>query len=93
MDYQAKQQIWDWDSHGAEETKRFLLEPICVMIGNNKVTANNCDSLRFWVNSKIARSIFHEVHKSLWEVPIMFAIWACKQVMSIAAANDNKPWP
>jgi hypothetical protein len=22
----------------------------------------------------------------------MFSIWACKQVMSIAAANDNKPW-
>ena len=108
MDYQAKRQIWDWNTHDAEETKRFPLEPICVMIGNNKVTANNCDSLRFWVNSRIARSIFHEkkilfahqfdsvdwemVHKALWEAPRMFAIWACKQVMSIAAANDNKPW-
>ena len=108
MDFHAKRQIWDWNSHGAEETKRFPLEPICVMIGNNNVTAKNCDSLRFWVNSKIARSIFHEkkilfahqfdsvdwemVHKALWEAPRMFAIWACKQVMSIAAANDNKPW-
>ena len=108
MDHQAKRLIWDWNPHSVGVTKRFPLEPICIMIGNNKVTANNCDSLRFWVNSKIARSIFHEkkilfahqfdavdwemVHKALWEVPRMFSIWACKQVMSIAAANANKPW-
>jgi hypothetical protein len=108
MDYQAKRQIWDWDPTGVEVTKRFPLEPICIMIGKNKITANNCEGLRFWVNLRIARPIFHEkkilfaqqfdvvdwemVHKALWEVPRMFAIWACKQVMSIAAANDNKPW-
>ena len=60
MDYQAKRQIWDWEeSQGEEVTKRFPLEPICVMIGKNKITANNCDSLRYWVNLSIARPIFH----------------------------------
>jgi hypothetical protein len=85
MDYQAKRQIWDWEeSQGSEVAKRFPLEPICVMIVKNKITANNCDSLRYWVNLSIARPIFHSqkilftnqfdvvdwemVHKTLWQV-------------------------
>jgi hypothetical protein len=32
------------------------------------------------------------VHGALWKVPRLFAIWASKQVLDIAAANGNKPW-
>ena len=108
MDYYAKQQILSYEQQDPEATKRFPLEPICVMIGKNKITANNCEGLKFWMTRLIARSTFHHksilfnnqfdvvdwemVHGALREVPRMFQIWACKQVMNIAAANDNKPW-
>jgi hypothetical protein len=108
MDFYAKQQILEWDTHNLEVTKQFTLEPICVVIGKNKITANNCNGLQFWMNRLIARSTSHQeniqlthqfnvvdwemVHGALWKLPQLFAIWACKQVMSIAAANDNKPW-
>jgi hypothetical protein len=32
------------------------------------------------------------VHMALCQVPWMFQIWACKQVMNITLANGNRPW-
>ena len=108
MDYQAKQQIIRWDADQPEFPQRFPLEPICITIGKNKITADNCDGLRFWMHCLIARSTLHQrnillthqfdvvdwemVHGALWKVPRLFAIWASKQVLDIAAANGNKPW-
>jgi hypothetical protein len=108
MDYQAKLNIWDRDLSSEERTERFPLEPICILLGRNKLTANNCNPLRFWVNKQIARRTFFErkilfgkefdlvdweiIHGALWDVPRMFSIWANKQIMNTAAANNNKPW-
>ncbi len=85
--------------------KRFPLEPICVILGNNKVTSDKGERVRFWVHWQIERACFHElgilnghqfdlvdwtmVHTALRWVPRMFQIWACKQVMDIAPANGN----
>ena len=108
MDYQAKLNIWDRDEYSNEKTERLPPKPICILLGKNKLTANNCNSLRFWVSKQIAKTTFYErkimfgnvfdsvdwecVHGALWDVPRMFAIWASKQVTSTFAANDNKPW-
>jgi hypothetical protein len=32
------------------------------------------------------------VYLALYQVPRMFQVWACKQVMNIAPANGNRPW-
>ena len=53
MDYQAKLNIWDCDEYSNEKTERLPLEPICILLGKNKLTANNCNSLRFWVKKKL----------------------------------------
>jgi len=45
MDYQAKLNIWDRDLSSEERTERFPLEPICILLGKNKLTANNCNPL------------------------------------------------
>jgi hypothetical protein len=60
------------------------------------------------VNKQIARKTFFErkilfgkefdsvdweiLHGALWDDPRMYAIWASKQIMNTAAANNNKPW-
>jgi hypothetical protein len=60
------------------------------------------------VHKQIARTTFFErkilfgkefdsvdweiIHGALWDVPQMYAIWANKQIMNTAAANNNKPW-
>ncbi len=32
------------------------------------------------------------VYLALHQVPRMFQVWACKQVMNVAPANGNRPW-
>jgi hypothetical protein len=108
MDYHAKKAIWDMGPACDETTRRFPLEPVCVFLGKNKLTSDKGKELRFWVHRKLARSAYHDmkildvrqfdkvdwemVHALLWQVPRMFQIWACKQVMNIAPANANTPW-
>ncbi len=64
--------------------------------------------LQYWAHKQLAKSRFHKmnilnanqfekvdwesVHTALCLVPQMFQIWACKQVMDIAPANENRPW-
>jgi hypothetical protein len=108
MDYHAKKAIWDTGPADDEITQWFLLEPVCVLLGRNKLTLHKGEALSFWVNRQIARKTFHKlnvlhahifdkadwecVHSSLWHTPRMFQIWACKQVMGIAPANVYIPW-
>jgi hypothetical protein len=108
MDYHAKKSIWESDLNTEAPTRRFPLEPICVILGRNKLTSDKGDALRFWVQKQLARSRFHTanilyapqfdsvdwemVHEALNRVPRMFQIWACKQVMNIAPTNGNRPW-
>ncbi len=87
---------------------RLCLEPLCVLLGNNKVVSDKGERVWFWVHQQLARTRFHEsdslyahqfdmddwemMHTALHQVPWMFQIWACKQVMDVALANGNCPW-
>jgi hypothetical protein len=108
MNYHAKKAIWDTGLLNNEVTRRFPLEPVCIILGKNKLTSDKGDMQRFWVHWKLAKLAYHNmkildasqfdkvdwemVHTLLWRVPRMFQIWACKQVMNIAPANANIPW-
>jgi hypothetical protein len=108
MDHLAKTAIFEAAANQRDQTKRFPLEPLCVLLGNNKVTSDKGERVRFWAHRQLARGRFHDakilfgeqfdlvdwemVHTALSRVPRMFQIWACKQVMDIAPANGNRPW-
>jgi hypothetical protein len=108
IDYHAKKAIWEADPVDEEITQRFPLEPVCVFLGKNKLTSDKGDALKAWVNKKLSKECFYErdilyaqafdkvdwesVHSSLWRVPRLFQIWACKQVMGIPPDNGNIPW-
>ena len=108
MDFHAKTTIYEYPLALQDRTRHFPLEPLCVMIGPNKITLDKGDRLRFWIHKQLARSSLHQrniilshqfnridwemVHITLRRVPRMFQIWACKQVSDIAPANGNRPW-
>jgi hypothetical protein len=108
MNYHAKKAIWEAGPVDEEITQQFPLKPVCVFLGRNKLTSDKGEALRFWVNRRLAREHFHKlhifyaqafnnvdwesIHFSLWPVPHLFQIWACKQVMGVAPANRNIPW-
>ena len=67
------------------------------------------DYVRFWVHRHLARANFHSlgvlyhqefdyvdwkmVYDTLREVPWLFQVWACKQVMGIAGTMEGtSPW-
>ncbi len=108
MNYHAKKAIGETTPDPESPTRQFPLEPIYVFLGKNKLTSDKGEKLKFWVQRQQARSYFHDanifsgpqfntidwemVHTTLWGVPRMFQIWACKQVMDIAPTNRNRPW-
>ena len=67
------------------------------------MTYNTGDSLLFWVHQQLAKELFFKlgiltplgfkgvtwrmVYDTLHEVPWLFQLWACKQVMNIAGTN------
>ena len=85
--------------------KSFPLERVTVWIGNDKLSSDASDLLRFWVHKQLAEKTFHhlgilssqqfqevawkQVHDTLCEAPRMFQIFACKQVNDIAGVNVN----
>jgi hypothetical protein len=105
MDYKAKTAILSLNAMSLPRQQRFPLEPICVFIGNNKLTADMHDHLQYWAHLKLARSTYHSlgilnssqfdlvdwemVYALLRHVPKLFQLWACKQVTNIAATNAN----
>jgi hypothetical protein len=80
------------------------LEPVCLFAGDNKVTTDNADSLRFWAHRKLAKGRFEAVHilhhnalkmvdweivyRTLRNVPKLFQLWASNQVMGIAGTME-----
>jgi len=108
MDYYAKKALLELDTGEDGETQQFPLEPICVTVGRKKITSDRVGELKYWVHKRIAKDFYHErsilfdtefeaidwemVSQALQEVPRMFQVWACKQVMNLAPANGNKPW-
>jgi hypothetical protein len=59
MDYHAKKAIWETIPDPEAPTKQFPLEPICVYLGNNKLTSDKGERLKFWVQQQQARSFYH----------------------------------
>ena len=67
------------------------------------MTSNTGDSLRLWFHQQLSKAIFFKlgiltpnvfkevswrlVYDTLQEVPRLFQIWACKQVMNKAGTN------
>ena len=108
MDYLSKSTILETAANHPEHTRCFPLEPVCVLLGRNKVTSDKGEQIWFWVQWQMAMARFHKarillsdqfdqvdwemVHTALRRVPRMFQIRACKQVMDIAPANGNRPW-
>ena len=70
------------------------------------MTSDTSDTLRYWAHRQIAKTYYsqkgilnpdqfdevawQQVYMSLLDVPRMFGIWACKQVMNIAGTNANQ---
>lgn len=103
VDLAAKREIWDADPLTPPRQRRFPCEPICCFIGQEKMTSDTGPSLRAWAHKRIARGVFERckvlvseqfdlvawkhVNEALETVPRLFQLWACKQVMGIAATN------
>lgn len=103
VDLAAKREIWNADPLNLPRQRRFPCEPICCFIGKEKMTSDTGPALRAWAHKTIARGVFERckvltpaqfdliawkyVNTALEEVPRMFQLWACKQVMGVAATN------
>ena len=102
----AKDEIWEVDLEELLTQEAFLLEPVCVFVGKEKMTSNTGPSIQFWCHQILAKAFFLKaellmpdqfeqvdwpiVHTTLHKAPCMFQIWACKQVMDIAGTNFNQ---
>jgi hypothetical protein len=60
MNYLIMSAIYAAPNTQSDQTKCFPLEPICVLLGNNKVTLDKGERLRFWAHKQLARARFHE---------------------------------
>jgi hypothetical protein len=101
----AKQAIYDFDPDEGGQTQPLPLEPICVFVGDKKMTSDTGDCIRFHGHRNLAKGIFSKrhilphdafdqvdwpnVHKALHHVPRLFALFVCKQVMNIAGTNSR----
>lgn len=99
MDQRAKHILLEhqWDNRGKPVT--LPLEPITVVVGNDKVTSASGPLVRYWCHRRVAKAFYSEknllyprefesldwemVHEALSTVPRLFQIWACKQRMNI----------
>ena len=103
VDAGAKRQIQALEPEQSLLQRPFPLEPITCFAGPWKLTSGMKDKMRFWCHRILARdSLAHmkiltalqfnevawqHVYQTLEEVPRMFQIWACKQVLGIARTN------
>jgi hypothetical protein len=103
VDASAKQEILNADVMVRLRQQCFPKGPICCFVGMEKMTSDTWPLLRFWAYKQIAQEVFScckifdseqfdlvtwkYVSAALEEVPRMFQLWACKQVMGITATN------
>ena len=103
VDAGAKRRLLEADAVGEVGRRRFPLEPVVCYVGNQKMTTDTSDSIRFWAHRRLAREalvdskVLNErqfdliawefVSKGLKSTPRLFQMWACKQVWDIAATN------
>ena len=103
MDGKAKQYIWDLDQDKLPHKEAFPLEPLCVFIGEEKISSDTGARIRFWAHKQLSEELYRNLrillpgqfkevdcemfHLVLHELSQMFQIWACKQVMVVAGTN------
>ena len=106
VDIHAKRAIWGLEGDELPPQEMFPLEPVAVFVGQEKMTSDTAESLRFWAHRKLAKDTFFHlgimssdafdevawrpVYDALHSVPRLFQLWACKQVMEVAGTNVNQ---
>jgi hypothetical protein len=104
MDFHAKKALWDVQLTNLPVQKAFPLEPICIFADSMKISPDMGNHVHYWTRYKLARERFHHlnilntyvfdlvdwemVYQKLWDMPKMFQLWACKQVMGIAGTME-----
>ena len=99
----AKSEIQTADLQDLPKQRAFPLEPICLFVGDEKMTSDTGEHIRYSAHKTLAKEVFHSlkiltaeqfdevdwqhVHLALHSVPRLFQTWACKQVTGIAATN------
>jgi hypothetical protein len=58
-DYPVKKAMRETIPDPEEPTKQFLLEPICIYLGKNKLTSDKGEWFKFRVQQQQARSFYH----------------------------------
>ncbi len=61
MDIKAKRVIWGLDGNKLPPQETFPLEAVLVLLGKEKMTSNNSDSLQFWAHQQLARVTFFKL--------------------------------
>ena len=99
----SKQEIWNIDPDNLPHQEALPLESLWVFLGKEKMSSDTGARIRFWVHKQRAEEVFRNqkillpdqfkevdwemVYSALHELPRMFQIWACKQVMGVAGTN------
>jgi hypothetical protein len=104
MDYNAKQALWNLQPTRLPGGQAFPLEPVYILAGSDKITADMGHHVQFLAHCTLAKTSFHKikilnptafdkvdwemVYQTLHKVPRMFQQWVCKQVMGIAGTME-----
>ena len=96
----AKKQILSRAENELPKQEPFPLEPVSMYVGDEKMTSDTSDHIRFVAHRQLAKEVYYSlgilfpeqfeevawkyVHMTLYDVPRLFQVWACKQVMGIA---------
>ena len=107
-DSHAKREIWEVGSDELPVQQAFPLEPVTVFVRDKKMTSDTADCIRFWAHKILAEQTFftlgimssqsfhkvvlRQVYNALHDVPRLFQLWACKQVMEVAGTNLNQSY-
>ena len=108
MDLYAKRVVWGLEGRELPSKKTFPLEPVAIFVGNEKMTSDTGERIRFWAHRQLARQIFHslnilpgkvfdevawkQVYGVFHSVPRLFQLWAGKQVMDVAGTNVRQSY-
>ncbi len=101
MDYNAKQTLWNLQPMQPTRGQAFSLEPVYILAGSDKITADMGHRVRFLAHRTLSKAVFHSlkildptafnnvdwemVHQTLHEVPRLFRQWACKRSWALQA--------
>lgn len=62
MDLHAKRVIWGLEGRELPSQKTFLLEPVAIFVGNEKMTSGTGERIRFWAHRQLAQQTFHSLN-------------------------------